>query len=69
MIHTADHTPAHCHVYRLNTSRDIARVKLDPVELWDYIGFKPSELAAILDIVRHNQSTLLAVWDSIYPTR
>ncbi len=69
MIHTFDHNPPHCHVYRTQPGRDTARVGLDPVELWDYIGFKPQELATIMNIINANQARLLAVWDGIYPGR
>ncbi len=69
MIHTDDHAPAHCHIYRLSPGRDTARVGLDPVEVWDYIGFKPHERTAIMDIINRNQAKLLAAWDSLYPVR
>ena len=69
MIHTLDHGPAHCHAYRISSSKDTARVKLEPVELWDHVGFKPQELARIMELIEQNQAHLLEVWDSMYPTR
>lgn len=58
IIHTDDHIPAHVHVRRGST--EVARVKLDPVELWDTRGLNTREVSAILDIVREHQAALLA---------
>ena len=64
IIHTDDHTPAHVHIRRGST--EVARVKLDPIELWDSKGINTREVGAILEIIRENQAVLLAEWDKFH---
>jgi len=47
----------------------LARVKLDPVELWDYAKFNSRELSVIISVVKANQQKFLAEWDSYHSTR
>jgi Domain of unknown function (DUF4160) len=61
-----DHSPAHVHVRR---AEKLARVKLDPVELWDYAKFNSRELSVIISVVKANQQKFLAEWDSYHSTR
>ena len=66
IIFPNDHTPAHVHVKR---AEKVARVKLNPVEIWDYFRFNTREISQILEIVRVNQQVLLAAWDEYHAAR
>ena len=66
IIFTKDHPPAHVHVKR---AENAARVRLEPVEIMDSIGFNTRELSRILTITQENQQDFLAVWDSLHPSR
>ncbi|MCC7451058.1 MAG: DUF4160 domain-containing protein [Anaerolineae bacterium] len=57
IVFTHDHLPAHVHVRRAG---NLARVKLDPVEVMSNYGFNTRELSKILEIVRDNQALLLS---------
>jgi len=61
-----DHSPAHVHVRR---AEKLARVKLDPVELWDYAKFNTRELSVIITVVKANQQKLLEEWDRYHSAR
>jgi hypothetical protein len=58
-----DHPPAHIHVKR---AEKLARVKLNPVEIWDYFKFNERELSEILEIVEANQNLLLVEWERFH---
>lgn len=63
MIHTGDHPPAHCHVYKAG---NMAQVNITPVGLRKDKGFKPRETRRILSIARRRQAELLAAWNELY---
>jgi hypothetical protein len=63
VIYTHVHTPPHVHVKRADKE---ARVSLNPVEIMDNWGFKPSEIRAILKIVANAQQQLLDRWNEIH---
>jgi hypothetical protein len=66
VIYPNDHPPAHVHVKR---AEKLARVKLDPMEIWDYFRFNERELSEILEIVEANQNLLLAEWERFHTRR
>ena len=66
IIFPNDHPPAHVHVKR---AEKLARVKLNPVEIWDYFKFNSRELSVILEIVKTNQQLFLAAWDTYHSVR
>jgi hypothetical protein len=63
VIYTKDHPPAHVHV---RSAEKEARITLDPVEVMDNYGFKPSEIRAILKLIQSHQEELLAKWREIH---
>jgi len=64
IIYTRDHPPAHVHVKSADKE---ARVRLNPVEVTDNWGFRPSETRAILKLIQDHQRELLDKWAEIYP--
>lgn len=64
IIYTRDHPPAHVHV---KSATKEARVRLNPVEVTDNWGFRPSETRAILKLIQDHQRELLDKWAEIYP--
>ena len=67
IIHTDDHTPAHVHVRR--DGGEVARIQLDPIELWDSYHLNRRQIGIILSIVNENQDLLLAAWDKYHLSR
>lgn len=55
--------PPHIHVER---DRDRAKVWLDPVRLQESGGFRRSEIARILELVRANEAQLLRAWNEYF---
>ena len=64
VIYTRDHAPAHVHV---KSAEKEARITLAPVETMDNWGFRPSEIRAILNLIRTHQPQLLERWNDIHP--
>jgi hypothetical protein len=65
-IYLNDHAPAHVHISKAEKD---ARVQLEPVLILHTYGFNTRELAEIEELVRANQTKLLAKWDEIHPER
>jgi hypothetical protein len=55
--------PPHVHVER---ESDRAKVWLDPVRLQESGGFRRSEIARILDLVRAHEAQFLRAWNEYF---
>jgi hypothetical protein len=58
-----DHPPAHVHAFK---GDGMARIYLDPVELYKNEGLSRKDLKIALEIVAENQSMLLDYWRQIH---
>jgi len=63
IIFVNDHPPAHVHVRRAG---NVARVRLQPVEILHNIGYNQRELRTIRTIVERHQRDLLNAWNAIH---
>ena len=66
MIYPNDHPPAHVHVIHAGNE---ARIRLEPFEILNNVGFNVRETAIIISIVMSERENLLAAWDKIHPRR
>lgn len=57
--------PPHVHIDKGGAS---LKAWLEPVELARNTGFRPSEINAILELVRQNQAKLLEAWHGYFGT-
>jgi hypothetical protein len=57
--------PPHVHIDKGGAS---LKAWLDPVELARNAGFRPSEINAVLELVRQNQAKLLEAWHGYFGT-
>ena len=57
--------PPHVHIDKGSAS---LKVWLEPVELARNAGFRPSEINATLELVRHNRTKLLEAWHGYFGT-
>ena len=61
-----EHGPAHIHV-RLGGREAV--IELDPIRVRDNWGFHDRDLSKVMTLVQEHQDRLLAVWDSLFPSR
>lgn len=58
-----DHPPAHVHV---RSAGNVARIKLDSVEVWDNYGYNVRQLRVIVALVDKHRDMLLRAWNEIH---
>jgi len=63
IIFVNDHPPAHVHVRRAG---NVARIRLQPIEVLHNIGYNQRELSTIVRIVERHHDELRSAWTAIH---
>lgn len=65
-FYSNDHEPIHIHVLK---GGNMAKFTIDPVELVENNGFKPSEIKLVESFIEENQEVIAEHWNRFFNKR